>query len=356
MRRITLLSMAFLSVFCSEALGDQLTLKNGDRLSGQIVKTDGKSIVLKSEFAGTVAVQLDAVESITSDKPIHLTLSDGQVIVGTVTTAADKLEVQTAQAGRVEVTRSAVTAIRSESEQNAYQAEIDRYRNPGLLDLWSGFLDTGLSLTRGNSDTTTFTLGFNADRITPRDKTSVYTTSLYSTGEDRESGEKETIANAIRGGARYELKLTDRLNAFAFGDLEHDEFQELDLRLVLGGGLGWDVIKNERTVFNVFGGGALNKEFFTIDEDRTSGEALIGEELNHRVSDRFALKQRMVFFPNLTETGEYRLTFDGSAVTTLNKWLSWHVTLSDRFISNPAADAQKNDLLLTTGIRLTFKR
>lgn len=53
---------------------------------------------------------------------------------------------------------------------------------------------------------------------------------------------------------------------------------------------------------------------------------------------------------DLTSTGDYRLTFDTSAVTNLNKWLGWHVTLSDRYLSNSMVGANKNDLRLTTGV------
>lgn len=43
-------------LFCSaiSALGDQVTLKNGDRLTGSVVKSDGKTIVLKTDYAGDV--------------------------------------------------------------------------------------------------------------------------------------------------------------------------------------------------------------------------------------------------------------------------------------------------------------
>lgn len=356
MHRVAILALAITTIFCSQTLADQLTLKNGDRLTGKIVKTDGQHILLKSEFAGTVSVQLDAVVKITADDPVYLTLSDGQVIVGTITSSESSLKVEMSEAERVEVSRGDITAIRSEAEQQAYQAQIDRYRHPGLFDLWSGFVDTGLSLTHGNSDTTTFSVGFNADRITPGDKTSVYMTTLHVTSKDIETRERKTTAKAIRGGAHYEVNLSKRLNIFTFGDFEHDKFQDLSLRYVIGGGLNWDLIENERTLLKLFGGSSLHKEYFIEDEDRTSGELLAGEEFSHKVSNRFALKQQLSLFPNLTNRSEYRATFDSSAVTTLNKWLSWHVTLSDRFISNPAAGTQKNDLLLTTGIRLVFKQ
>ena len=44
MRR-SLLCLSLITVFASAALADQITLKNGDRLSGAIVSGDGKNPV-----------------------------------------------------------------------------------------------------------------------------------------------------------------------------------------------------------------------------------------------------------------------------------------------------------------------
>ena len=49
-----------LSTTASLALADQVTLKNGDRLTGAVLKSDAKALTLKSEFAGTVAIDWNA--------------------------------------------------------------------------------------------------------------------------------------------------------------------------------------------------------------------------------------------------------------------------------------------------------
>ena len=56
----------FLVVFnaaASLALADQVTLKNGDRLTGAVVKSDAKVLTLKSEFAGIVAIDWNVAGS-----------------------------------------------------------------------------------------------------------------------------------------------------------------------------------------------------------------------------------------------------------------------------------------------------
>ncbi len=61
-----LLVLSVLLAIIGSALADQVTLKNGDRLSGTIAKSDGKTLVLKTDYAGDVTVQFDAIQGITS--------------------------------------------------------------------------------------------------------------------------------------------------------------------------------------------------------------------------------------------------------------------------------------------------
>jgi putative salt-induced outer membrane protein YdiY len=348
------LSIVVWVLLSSTAWADQIGLKNGDRLTGVITQSDAKGLTIKTEFAGVVTVVMDAIVQIVSDQPLYLTLKDGQMVVGAVTTEGQTLSVRTQDTGTVRLSKDSIQSVRNKESQAAYLAELDRLRNPGLSDLWTGTADVGLSLTRGNAETSTFSVGMGASRSTTRDKISVYYTQLFA--RNSTTGTAITTANAKRGGARYDLNLTDRSFAFGLGDLEFDEFQRLDLRLVLGGGIGWHIYKTERTVFDLFGGGTMNREYFSTGLNRTSGEVLLGQELTHRVSARTSFRERFAFLPNMTETGEYRLNFDASAVVAISSRFGWHITFSDRYLSNPVLGADSNDVLLTTGIRLAFGR
>ena len=331
------------------AAADQFQMKNGDRITGAIQKSDGKTVILKTDYAGEITISLDSVTQFSSDQKVFVATTDGKTTAGTLQTFDHQLTIQTDH-GPVSADLSTVTAMRS---QALYTAEVERYEHPGWGSLWTGFVEAGLSLTTGNSETTNFAAGANASRITTKDKTSLYLATVYN--KDSTTGESRTTANAVRWGGRYEYNLNPRLNAFGFTDLEHDEFQLLDLRVVLGGGLGWYFVKDDKNQFQIFGGASYNYENFSTDESRNSAELLAGEEWIYKLSDRVALNERLTFFPNMSETGEYRMTFDSGLITKLNTWLDWHITLSDRYISNPVEPAKKNDFLLTTGVRVSFQ-
>ena len=99
-------------------------LKNGDRLTGTIEKSDDKTLIIKTEFAGEVTVEWPAVQEITSTQALSVSLSDGKTVVGTVTTSDGNLSVATANAGTVTEPKASVTKLFGEAEQAAYEKSL----------------------------------------------------------------------------------------------------------------------------------------------------------------------------------------------------------------------------------------
>lgn len=365
MRRSVFIFVA-LCLLGVSARADQVVLKNGDRITGTIVKSDVKAddktktvLIIKTDFAGDIPVLWDSVASVVSSEPLHLQLKDGQTIVGPVTTSDEKFDVATKTTGDVATSKDAVVAVRNDAEQKTYDDTAYRLAHPRLTDFWSGLFDTGLSVTRGNSSTLNFTLAGKAVRQTDRDKISVYTTAVYAT--DNTTPPSRTTAHAIQGGIRGDLNISDKWFVFGFTDNLYDEFQHLDLRNVLGGGAGYHVIKSANTTFDVFGGGDFEQEYFSPNPPdeltsvtRKTGEILFGEEYDTKLNGRTTITENATFYPNVSDTGQYRFQFNATSATKLKSFLSWQVTFSDIYISNPLAGLKGNDLLLSTGLRLTF--
>jgi putative salt-induced outer membrane protein YdiY len=342
--------LVLMAVLCSLMFGGQVTLKNGDRISGSIVKSDAKALVLKSDFAGTVTIPWDAVVTITSTDALNIEMKDGTTVVGTVSTSDGKFLIATQTAGTVTTPRESVTAIRSAAEQ----AEYDRVRNPRITDLWTGFLDLGYATTRGNTDTSSFTLNTDATRSTTRDKIEARFTMIQSSSNA--SGTSLTTANAKRGALAYDLNINSKLFGFGSVNLESDQFQSLDLRFNPAGGLGYHVFKTPRASFDTQFGASEDKEYFSTGLNRSFTEVLAGENFGYKLNGSTNITEALVFFPNVTATGNYRINFDLAAVTAIRKWLGWQFTVSDRYLSNPLPGRKTNDILLSTGFRLTFAK
>jgi hypothetical protein len=103
-------------------------------------------------------------------------------------------------------------------------------------------------------------------------------------------------------------------------------------------------------------GADYNRENYMDGLHRNFAELAWGNDLTYSLTKSTSITQAFHMFNNLNEPGEYRMAFDLSAVTALRRWLGFHITTSDRFLSNPVQGRQRNDILLSTGLRLSFAR
>jgi len=351
MRNLHLWVALSVLAFGSTLFADQVVLKNGDRLTGTITKSDDKTLLIKTEFAGDVTVQWPAVQEVTSTQPLHVTTANGKTVAGPVTTADGSLAVATATSGTVSVAKGDVTALRSDAEQTAYEKSL----HPGLLQGWAGGANVGFALTAGNSDTRSLALAFTADRKTLHDEISLYDNTVYATN-NAAGASPSTTANSNQAGARYDRNFNPRLFGFVGADFQTNALQELNLRTVLGGGLGYHAIKTDRTTLDFLVGPNYTREDY--DTVTNSFAALsLGEELSHKLGASTVLTQKLYFFPDLSDTGQYRAAFNFGSVTKLSKWLGWQNAFGDIYVSNPPVATpalKKNDIILTTGLNISF--
>jgi hypothetical protein len=344
MRNMFLFLLAAVTLFA-----DQVVLTNGDTISGKVVKKDGANLTVHSEFLGNVTMPWTAVKSLRSDEDLTVVLPGGESVKGKVSTSDASFQVAGAS-GTTSTPLAEVSAVRNAAEQHAWE----RLQRPHIFDLWAGAFDIGLALAGGNARTNTFTTAFHAARITTHDKTTITFNQIRGTA--RLDGVNNLIASAIRGGWTYNRNINSRVFASTFNDYERDRFQDLSLRFVAGGGLGLIAIKSERTSLRVEGGLDYVHESFRQGVSHQAGEANFGDDLQVKLNGLTTVTQSFRMFPSLTDTGQYRANFDLGTVMTIKKWLGWHLTASDRYLNNPALGRQRNDILLSTGLRLSFAR
>jgi len=344
-----LLSCLLVSVLLPAALADQVILKNGDRVTGSIIKKDDKNITIKTDQFGVVVTPWDQVESIVADKPVNVVLQDGRALQGTMVTSGGKVEVTTPQT-KVSVAPADIVALRNDDEEKAYQ----RLLHPGWGDLWGGTGTVGLAGTAGNAQALTFTTGVNANRVTNTDKTALHFSLIKASA--RINNMSEATAEAVRGGISYAHDVSQRLFFSAFNDYEYDRFQDLDLRFVIGGGVGFHAWKTEKSSLDLLAGVAYNRSKFSTPLTRNSAEFYWGDDYYLKLSSATSLVQSYRMFNDLTNTGDYRVNFDIGLSTRIFKWLSWNISLSDRYLNNPAPGRKTNDFLYTTGLGITFAK
>ncbi len=324
---------------------EQVALKNGDRLSGTIVSMDSKKLVIKTAYAGDVSIDWDAVTSFTSNEPLVVTKTDKQMVTGTVTTEDGNYVVSTAQ-GTQTMPKSDVSVMRSPADQAAYEKSL----HPGMLEGWAGGGSFGFALARGNSETTNLALGFDAARKTMKDTWVVSAASIYSSDANLNA----TTANSFQGLIRYDRNLTKKLFAYAAFAGGYDELQDLDYRLMPGGGLGFHAIATPKTTLDLLGGFGYTRESYSTGLSRNLLTATLGDEFAYKIGSRTVITQNLYYLPSLNETSVYRVTGNFGIATKLNGWMTANLNFNDRYNSAPVLGNKKNDVLFTTGVGFTF--
>jgi putative salt-induced outer membrane protein YdiY len=364
------------------ALADQIVLKNGDRLTGSITKSDGKELVIKTEFEGDVTVKFDAIQSITSTGDLNVTLG-GKTVVGPVTTNGDNVVVATKSGGPVEAPKASVTLVRSPAEEAAYQKSL----HPGLLEGWNGAANLGFALTAGNSETKNLNIGFNGVRTGFHDKLTLYETSVYSSTSKialQPISPSQTTANSNAGGLRYDHDFAGRVFGFVSGDFFSNSLQNLDLRYILGGGIGYHAIKKPNTTLDLLAGINYTHESFsdlmqtnptpppdtlTYNHSDSTAALTVGDTFTHNVGKNSVFTQSFLLYPSFSQTN---IAFPGATpddvhiirgmvnvgfTTKIHKWLGWQITFADVFDNHPLASnppIERNDITLATGLNFSF--
>jgi putative salt-induced outer membrane protein len=343
--KLRLLAIALLVLTCS-AFADQLTLTNGDRLTGAVIKFDDQKLSFKPDYADTITIPWSLVSKITADKPLHIERSDKTALTApAVEASGDQVTVESVPP--VTVPAKEIKTIRSDAQELAYEQSL----HPNWRQAWHGGGNFGLALARGNSDTTNISIGFTAERKGLRDKTSLYMNTVYST----DGILNVTTANDIRGGVRYDHDFDTRLFGFVSGDFEHDAIQNLTLRSIFGAGVGLHAINTKTTSLDLLAGGAYTRENYGNPANNNNFVSIeLGETFSKTLNSTTTFTEKAFIYPYLNSIGDYRATFDAGVATKLSRLLTWQVNLSERYVTNPPAATKKNDLLLTTGLGVTF--
>jgi putative salt-induced outer membrane protein YdiY len=346
----------------SALFADQVTLKNGDHLTGTVVKSDGKTLVLHTEAAGDVTIKFETIQEIKSDRELHVSLKNGKTAVGPVTITDGKIEVATKTAGSVEAPKEDVTLIRNDAEQEAY----DRSLHPGLMHGWNGGVDVGFSIARGNAQTENLALAFNAVHPTLNDKITLYASSINTKND---LATPSDVASLEQGGIRYDRNVNPRLFVFAGADFMANALQFLDLRGVYTGGVGFHAIQSDATTLNFLGGvnythetysngplvaGTIPPVYASYGVTNKFVALTLGEELNQKIGKGTVITQNLYFYPDLQDTSQYRWTFNFGTVTKISKRFGWQNQFGDIYVTNPPLSAKKNDVVFTTGLNIAF--
>ena len=221
-----MIAISVLAILASAvtAYTSEITLKNGDRISGIIVKKDGESILIKTSYAGEISINWGDVNTLDSDTNMQIVLADGTSINGNAIQS---------QPGSVKIKSGDIleTASISLSEITAI--------NPPVKDAtpvkFNGHGNAGLSMTDGNTDKRNIHIDVESVIRT--------TSNRYTLGVTHNQAETNGVESEdnITGYMKYDYFFTPKWYSFANAIFTKDQYKDLNLKTAVGVGAGYQI-------------------------------------------------------------------------------------------------------------------
>jgi putative salt-induced outer membrane protein YdiY len=264
-----------------ELPGDEVTLKNGSLIIGEIVTMTGDSLVVKTPSAGDVKIAWPDVTSVKSLRSATYILADGTTLKGVA---------QPAGPGRIDI-----KAEKVEGPSTVALSSIKAINPPEKKAVThKGNLGLGFSMSRGNTNTRNFSVVADYEARSERHRLTF--NGNYNYADD----EQGMIAQNGRAALKYDFFITKRFYIFANALVEHDKFADLSLRTALGAGPGYQFIDKgdfkpdwltEMQLWGEVGLAYFNEDYYTPDDPTAP------DPDKSYVAGRWALKFDWPFVP-----------------------------------------------------------
>lgn len=247
----TLCAAAFTQAEDDSAYQDEIVLKSGSKVLGNITGSRDGAVTIETDFAGTLTISLDKIASARTSGPVQIQLADESV--------AEKqpLLIQDEQL---------VIATATSPEETYPLADL-LVMNPEPWELGQGYRWTGLAslamvMERGNTDTDELDYKIESVWRSVRDR---YTLG-YNGENDKTNGDKTVEKWAAQG--KYDYFLDGPYYTGVQIAAEHDKFTDLDLRYLVGPFIGRQFY--EEPIFTLsaeVGASYVNEDFIEAEDD-----------------------------------------------------------------------------------------
>jgi hypothetical protein len=374
---------------------EELTLKNGDRLTGQLLNSTGTEIKFKSDLAGEVTVQWDNVTELKSDRDFAVIPKDvknsrdsAAIPQGVIKIREKTIAVTPIAAGKPETAATLPKAGEEASVSNkeagsnkdaaavkeiptaqigfvvddvSYQKEI--HRRIGFTSGWDGHITTGSTTILSTQKSFLISVNSALKRsiptvswLDPKLRTTI--DFNLSAGKTTQVGDPDTFTNVYHVGAERDEYFSRKGYYLQVTSFDHDFSQGLVLQQIYGAGVGATLVKNTKHEFDITADLHYESQQFNATANVSELNLhLIGSSLTEAYSHKWA---KMTFDEKLSadiawnNANAFSASANSSVRMPIYKQLGFSVSVIDNFLNNPQVGYDKNSLQFSTGLAFTL--
>jgi len=210
MRRLALqlFTIVVLIIAAKAVQGDEVVIKNGDRLQGEVVSLTGGKLVLKTSYAGNVTIAWGEVSRVTTDRRFEVTLGNEKTIKGEITSPKDR-----------------VVAVKPDEVSTLANFPFDEIKKlePVKEEGWefTGRLSMGLDIETGNTQKQNFHFQGDAEVANLPHRIKLFAESTVETNDKVRTDDKQVFTST------YSYFLTKKWFLFTDARFQRDQFADL---------------------------------------------------------------------------------------------------------------------------------
>jgi hypothetical protein len=321
----------------AQAKTDIVTLRNGDRITGDVESVNRGRLKLKTDDAGTIDIEWDKVVEVQAGRLFEVETSAGRRLLGSLSGTTVRTLIVSTQTEVVQLLMDDVTRI-----------------TPIGASFWSkleGSIDAGFSYTH-SSGIAQATL--NSAALFRKPSSEFRMDGSATLTENRDGSDDDDRASASFSYVRYR---GPRWFLSMAGRLENNKSLGLVLRSQGGAFVGQRLLNTNRAQFDVGGGVVANNEQGVDTEATQNIEGSLGARTSFYSYDKpkTTIDASFLYYPSLSQWGRQRVQLDAALKHELFSDFSVSLSLYYTFDSKPPQEgARRTDVGIVTSVGWTF--
>ncbi|HEU5051355.1 MAG TPA: DUF481 domain-containing protein [Gemmatimonadales bacterium] len=164
----------------------------------------------------------------------------------------------------------------------------------------------------------------------------------------------ETSANRLKGGARIQHVVGERLSAFLSAEYERNRFAGIKRRFEEAVGLTVAVVQETRTQFELEMGASLSQQLDLSDSSNVFVSARTAAEFKQLLTEAAYLQQMVEILPSLELAEDVRVNTETALVAPLSKRFAIKLSYAIRYDNLPEPGFRPTDRVFTSGLQMTL--
>lgn len=203
---------------------------------------------------------------------------------------------------------------------------------------WKGDLSLGATWTDGNTESSSVNATFKAERRGADDRWAFDAFVNYGDTTDKSTGTSTVTTNNSGASAKYDYFYSKR--TFFYGNASHkvDHVADLDLRAIVGAGVGYQWVEGERLEWATDAGlSYVDEDFGDNAADADFAAARVASTLAYQISKTASFAQLAEILPSLEDSDDLIAKVDSKLkLNIFGKWNAFvqHVLDFDDSVPN----------------------